>query len=111
MEDRNVRFLMPMPKVEEFFRTPKGRSRTERQAEEAHAQAIRARWRGLLLIVKAKLEAVDAGISTFEREFLADILLPDGRSLHEWIKPQIAEAYESTAMPTGLMAALPRGSE
>lgn len=109
MSGRNVRFLIPMPKVAEFVLTPKQRRRTEKQAEEAHAQAIRARWRGLLLIVKAKLEAIETGISTFEREFLADVVLPDGRSVHEWIEPQLDKAYAENAMPSGLALALPRG--
>lgn len=110
MEQRNVRFLMPMPKLEDFAWTPKHRQRTEKQAEEAHAQAIRARWRGLLLIVKAKLEAIDAGISTFEREFLADVMLPDGRSVHEWLEPELVRVYGNGSMPELAPAlALPRG--
>lgn len=108
MEERNVRFLMPMPKLDEFRVTAKFRQRTEKQAEEAHAQAIRSRWRGLLLIVKAKLEAIDAGISTFEREFLADIMLPNGESVHQYLAPQIEHAYLNADMP---LLALPRGAE
>jgi hypothetical protein len=48
-------------------------------------QACRERWRGLLLLVKAKLEIVRMGVSTFEREFLADLLLPDGQTAHQTI--------------------------
>lgn len=39
-------------------------------------QEQRRIWRALLLVVKAKLEAVNAGISTIEREFLADVVVP-----------------------------------
>ena len=55
--------------------------------------------RALYLIVKAKMEAVEAGISTVEREFLYDIVLPDGRTAGEWLAPQIEAAYNSGDMP------------
>ena len=67
-------------------------------------QAERQRWRGLLLCVKAKLELIADGSSTLEREFLNDILLPDGRTVGEAIAPQIARAYESGNMPPLLPA-------
>jgi hypothetical protein len=64
-----------------------------------HEQACRSRWRGVLLIVKAKLELIEMGLSTVEREFLADIALPNGRTVGEWLSPQIADAYENGQMP------------
>lgn len=48
------------------------------------------RWRVLLLVLKAKFEAVDAGISTFDAEFLAHIKLEDGQS---------AGAYMASRLP------------
>ena len=42
------------------------------------AQQERQRWRSLLLVTKAKLELITDGSSTVEREFLPDILLPNG---------------------------------
>lgn len=51
---------------------------------------------------KAKLEAVEAGISTVEREFFYDIVLPDGRTAGEWMAPQIKEAYQTGQMPVML---------
>ena len=47
------------------------RERGARARQETHDQACRQRWRALLLVIKAKLEAVTAGISTVETEFLA----------------------------------------
>jgi hypothetical protein len=44
---------------------------------EPDAAEERRRWRELYLVVKAKLVAVSAGISTLEREFLADAVVPD----------------------------------
>jgi hypothetical protein len=46
-------------------------------------QAARQKWRALLLLVKAKLEAVDAKIATFEEAFVGDIVMPDGRTVWE----------------------------
>ena len=61
-------------------------------------QACRQRWRALALVIKAKLEAVESGITTFEDEFLAHIVMPDGQTVATHIKPRIAEAYEGGRM-------------
>lgn len=96
--DRHVRFTISMPVKgdEEFTHYKRGSSVHERTAEAAEReweQACRQRWRALALVVKAKLEAVDAGISEFESEFLANIVLPNGDTVAEQIKPYIQQAY------------------
>ena len=53
-----------------------------------------------MLVIKARLEAVTAGISTIETEFLANIVLPDNTTAGEWMLPQIDRAYR-TAGHTG----------
>lgn len=88
METRNVKFELPIPD-----------DRSSYSSEDRRMQVIRSRWRALLLVVKAKLEAVESGITTFEEEFLAHIQLPDGQTVGQWMKPQIAEAYSSGQMP------------
>jgi hypothetical protein len=60
----------------------------------ANAQAERQKWRSLLLLVKAKLEAVDAKIATFEEAFVGDIVMPDGRTVWESAREPIKLAYE-----------------
>lgn len=72
-------------------------------------QACRQRWRALALVVKAKLEAVEAGITLFEAEFMAHIVLPSGETVGEWMGPQIEEAYASGLMPQEMQLALPPG--
>lgn len=115
-EGRYVRFEIDVPQLEDFRIVPKGSARnvglrrTDKQAEDHRAQAERQRWRALLLVIKAKLEAVDAGIVTFEEEFMAHILLPNGETVGTFMSPQIEEAYASGAMPP-MLPALPRGSE
>jgi hypothetical protein len=84
---RQVRLRLPLPKLEEFVST------------RAHEQETRRVWRAMALVVKSKLEAVESGISTIEREFLADIVLPDGTLIGDWTAPQLAAAYSSGKMP------------
>lgn len=50
-----------------------------------HEQATRSRWRGVLLLLKAKIEAVRLGLTSFEKEFLADRVLGDGRTVQQSI--------------------------
>lgn len=62
-------------------------------------QEERTKWRALLLVVKAKLEAVESGIATFEDEFLAHVLLPNQQTVAEYIGPTVAQIYETGRMP------------
>ena len=107
MENRRIRFVLELPDPEEFRHTNHSppRERSARAQQEAHDQACRQRWRALLLVIKAKLEAVSAGISTLETEFLANIVLPDNTTAGEWMLPQIDQAYRTGAMPPLLPAA------
>lgn len=101
MGERQVRMRLPLPDrmSREFTHTP---SRgTERHPDDAHRsweQACRQRWRALALVIKAKLEAVESGISTIEEEFLAHIALPSGRTVIEEAAPMIAQMYEHGKM-------------
>ncbi len=106
ISDRMVKFVLPMPdpKSREFTHTPaRGTLRSPAEAEKACEQAGRQRWRALALVIKAKLEAVAAGITTIEDEFLAHTVLPDGSTVGQFMKPQLAIAYEQGSMPTTLL--------
>jgi hypothetical protein len=93
--DRLIRIMLQMPdqEGEEYTTTPtRGRRRNPEQAYQLWEKAGRQRWRALLLVIKAKLEAVESGIATFDNEFLAYTVLPDGRTISEHvgeILPQI----------------------
>jgi hypothetical protein len=66
-------------------------------------QAARQKWRALLLLVKAKLESVDADIATFEEAFVGDIVMPDtGKTVWEMAREPIKLAYE-TGKPVALL--------
>jgi hypothetical protein len=100
--NRMIRLVVPLPdrNSREFTHTPERHMRrTAKQAQEAYEQAIRQRWRALVLYVKATLEAVEAGIITFEDAFLAYTALPGGSTVGQWMQPQITEAYRSGTMP------------
>jgi hypothetical protein len=100
-----IRFILPLPaKNEPRFTHKKDRSgyeveRGELQIENAHQQEVRQRWRALLLTVKAKLEAVECGISTLESEFLAFIVLPNSMTLGEWVVENALPQIRSGKMP------------
>lgn len=104
MAGRQIRFLLPMPdkRSHEFTKTPTGRDRSENQAFSAWEQACRQKWRALSLVIKAKLEAVDAGIAIFEDEFMANIVLPNGGTVSQFMLPQIETAYATGKMPAML---------
>jgi hypothetical protein len=72
--------------------------------EPAAMQPARSKWRSLLLLVKAKLEAVDAKITTFEEAFLGDIVMPDGRTVWESTREPIKIAYDKKE-PANLLSA------
>lgn len=95
MKDRQIRFVLPLPARAEFTKTPTGKDRASSQVTKSHAQAERQRWRALALMVLAKLEAVEAGIVTFEEEFLPHTVLPSGRTVFEEIAPAVSLAYAS----------------
>ncbi len=99
MSNRRIKIKLPMPDPNSFGRTPTGRRRTTAQAQNAHAQATKQRWRALALFIKAKLEAVESGITTFEAEFLDGTMLPSGQTVGEWLKPQIETVYDGGQMP------------
>jgi hypothetical protein len=63
------------------------------------AQEERSRWRALLLVIKAKLEAVESQIATFEDEFLAHTVLPNQQTVAQYIGPMVAEVYATGRMP------------
>jgi hypothetical protein len=113
LRGRMIRLTVPLPDKhdERFALTPTGRRR--RRPEQALVEwelACRQRWRALALIIKAKLEAVECGVTTLEEEFLAYTLLPDGSTVGQVTLARIAKAYETGRMPA-LLPGLPAGKE
>lgn len=104
-----IRFVLPLPDQDDprFTRTPSlGKSRTHEASMKEWEKGTRQAWRALAMIVKAKLVAVEDGITEFESEFLAHIVLPDGSTVGGWILPQVEQAYETGKMPMALPAGI-----
>lgn len=90
---RSITFKLPRP-------TPKAWSAKGNALIE---QKNRQRWRILFLVIKAKLEAVRAGVSVFEEEFMAFIVTPGGQTVGDVMLPMLRDG-------TGLFRpALPAG--
>lgn len=67
-------------------------------------QAIRTRWRVLLLLLKAKLESIECGLSTFEQEFLPQTILPGtNRTVSDYLPAEIERAYLENKTPQLLL--------
>lgn len=95
---KQIRFVlaMPDPKDRIFTHTPSTRRpRTAAAAAVEYEKAVRQRWRALALVVKAKLEAVNSGIFTFEQEFYAHIVLPGGETVYERTSAQVDEMIDT----------------
>ena len=107
---RQVRFALnlPSPGDRRFTHHARG-ARTADAARVQWEQACRQRWRALLLCIKAKLEAIESGISSFEDEFAMWVVLPDGSTVRDHVQPAIAEAYDTGRVPLTLLA-LPAGA-
>lgn len=102
MVQRHVKFLMrlPNPADKRFTETRhRGLRRSVADAQKAWEQSCRQQWRALALVIKAKLEAVAAGITVFDSEFMAHIVMPDGRTVAEHITPAIEQAYATGKTP------------
>jgi len=101
--DRMYRISVRMPALKEFQQSPVGRRRSSDSAMKAFNQACRQRMRALALVVKAKLEAVESGISDVETEFLPYLVLPNNQTIGAYLLPQIDDIYRTQGMPKLLM--------
>lgn len=113
MRGRQIRFTLPMPDAKSimFTRTDSGRQRSPAAIETAYEQAVRSRWRALMLVIKAKLEAVNSGIVTFEDEWSMFTVLPDGVTVRDYVTPAIDEAYRTGHIPPLVPGMSPRALE
>lgn len=95
----SIKIAIPLPDKKDFQKTETGRERTTIQAHAAWDQAYRQRWRAMALVIKAKLEAAESGITTIEQEFLAHILLPNNQTVADWLYPQLEIISQKGKMP------------
>ena len=108
--ERHIRFTLKLPLASEkefMFTAQRRQRRSADEQRKAWEQACRQRWRALCLCIKAKLEAVECGITEFEAEFMAHILLPGGETVGQLMRPQIEQAYLDGSVPPGIAGLLP----
>ena len=107
-DGKQIKFKVSMPDKsdKEFRTTPTGRERkNEDSVIKEWEQATRQRWRALLLIIKAKLEGIESGITTFEDEFMAWIVTADGKQVRDHVLPSLETMYKDGKMRKLLPAA------
>jgi hypothetical protein len=95
---RTVRLEVPMPTLKDVERDGANRRRSPAQKTAALAQMERQRWRALLLLTKAKLEACALGLETFEQAFLAGIVTPNGQTIGQRLVQQLDEIQKGGAI-------------
>lgn len=112
LKGRMIRMRIPLPNPDDrqyAYKRPYVR-RSQAELRNAIEKETRRRWRVLLLMLKAKLEAAhdDSGMATVDTEFGAYLMLPTGQTVAEWLAPQLDEVYETGRMPRDFLA-LPSG--
>lgn len=104
MSGRRVQIMLVMPSIDDYARTPRNSETTAAGQRTAWEQACRHRWCPLVLTIRAKPEAVASGITMLESEFPADIVLPEGGMVGEWLAPDIWQASGTGSLPPMLRA-------
>jgi hypothetical protein len=103
LKDRMLRFRVPTPTWEQTGDRRGARPATQGEREATAAQKARQRARALLLVIKAKLESVESGVETLEEAFLANVVMPDGKTIGDLTIPAIAQAYTDGKAPPLLL--------
>ena len=91
LRDRQIKFTLTLPDPEGFRYT------------NSWEQACRSKWRSLYLVIKAKLEAVESGIATFDEEFLAWVVTPGGLTVGQRVIPDMQKSIEGGQAPRFLL--------
>lgn len=101
--ERRFRFVLALPGSAEMAGSagdplqPRRQGAGSKSAEELSRRC----WHQLSLLIRAKLDAVDSGIVTFDQEFLAYMVLPGGGTVFQEAAPAIGTAY-ATGVRAGL---------
>jgi hypothetical protein len=84
LSGKQFRFMITKPTVDDVKRMYREDGRDWSRVYDAQAKVEaewRRRWRAHVLLIKAKLEFIDGGDTTLEREFLPYAVLQDGRTV------------------------------
>lgn len=111
---RVVRLSLSVPALEHFKKkttrrrwTSGGYEKPDAALQRLREQEERRLWRVLVLLVKAKLETIGQGLSTVEREFLADVVV-NGRTIGDQLTKHLDQIYSGEGAPRLLLGMGPR---
>src|SRR4029450_1795844 len=98
---QHIRFVLPRVNRKDRSVTHDRRGRLRPTPAQARAldQLDRQRWRAMYLVIRAKLEAVEAGIAVFEQEFLAFIVGPSGLTIGDILLPRLEAGTMGPGVP------------
>ena len=104
LNNRMIRLYVPMPDVNDRVQMDrlKAAAKAARQStkpEALYEQAVRQRWRAMLLYVKAILEAIENGVTTLDEALLSGMVLPGGETFGQWAAPQLDRIALEGRMP------------
>lgn len=88
LHDRTILLSLPLPRGDErrfgyYRRQGYEYARAAGAARELWEQACRANWRALLLVVRAKLEAIELGIMDVDEAFFGERVTDTGETVRE----------------------------
>ena len=85
LKGRKLRLVVGMPTPSDYAMTEHGRARTITSRNEVYWREVRRRWAAMRNLIAAKLEGIEAGITTFDDEFSqfadAEGLLGSGQAI------------------------------
>ena len=88
LDGKQFRFFIPKPELEkvksDYWEDHAWSGRQIDWTDKVEAE-WRRRWRAHVLLIKAKLEFIEGGDTTLEREFLPYLVLQDGRTMGQFI--------------------------
>lgn len=100
-EGRMIRMRLPLPapvgKIERFYSPTRRRQLMQERLKQQ--KEVRRRYRALVLVLKAKLEAIASGIATVDEEFLSQIVTRSGQTVGEVVGAQMTRVLEENAVP------------
>lgn len=82
-----IRVAIPLPPRPAMERVRNPKTGRDVDAMTRWATEVREAWRALLLLVKSGLEAIERGITSADRVFMAWLVTPDGRTLDDHVLP------------------------
>lgn len=93
---------LPDPESDEFWLYKRGSvvyRREEAAGRKNYQDELNRRWRALGAVIKAKVIAVNEGISTIEREFLGNVMLPGGQTIADTYAHRLHDLAQAGHIP------------